>query len=69
MAFLFQTADIIINPSVLLRGTQDQRRQDILDAFPYFLGVVDEDSAAREAKRTHGHQVRGPSNGWLRQGT
>jgi hypothetical protein len=50
MAFLFQTADIIINPSVLLRGTQDQRRQDIFDAFPYFLGVVDEDSAAREAK-------------------
>ncbi|WP_089726336.1 hypothetical protein [Candidatus Thiosymbion oneisti] len=50
MAFLFQTADIIINPSVLLRGTQDQQRYNTIDAFPYFLGVVDEDSAAREGK-------------------
>ena len=46
--FLLQDDDVIINKTVLLRGAQDERRQSIIDTFPYFLGVVDETSIAKE---------------------
>jgi hypothetical protein len=46
--FLLQDDDVIINKTVLLRGAQDERRLSIIDTFPYFLGVVDETSIAKE---------------------
>ena len=48
--FLIQDDDVIINKTVLLRGAQDDRRLSIVDSFPYFLGVSDEDSIAQEAE-------------------
>ena len=30
-------------------GAQDERRLSIVDSFPYFLGVSDEDTIAQEA--------------------
>lgn len=46
--FLIQDDDVIINKTVLLRGAQDERRRTIVDTFPYFLGTVDEGTAAKE---------------------
>ena len=46
--FLLQDDDVIINKTVLLRGAQDDRRDSIIDTFPYFLGIVDEGLAAKE---------------------
>lgn len=46
--FLLQDDDVIINKTVLLRGAQDDRRQSIIDTFPYFLGIVDEGLADKE---------------------
>ena len=46
--FLLQDDDVIINKTVLLRGAQDDRRQSIIDTFPYFLGTVDESLIAKE---------------------
>jgi chaperonin cofactor prefoldin len=50
MPFLLQDDDVIINKTVLLRGAQDQHRFDIIDSFPYFLGISDEQSLAKEAE-------------------
>ncbi len=48
--YLFQSDDVIINKSTLLRGTNDERRISIADSLPYFLGAVDESTARAEAK-------------------
>jgi len=48
--FLIQDDDVIINKTVLLRGAQDEHRISIIDSFPYFLGVSDEETIAREAE-------------------
>ena len=50
MPYLLQVDDVIINKSVLLRGSQDQRRIGIIDSLPYFLKVSDESSAQLEAE-------------------
>lgn len=50
MPFLLQDDDVIINKSVLLRGSQDTRRIGIIDSLPYFLKVSDESSAQLEAE-------------------
>jgi hypothetical protein len=48
--FLIQDDDVIINKTVLFRGAQDERRLSIIDSFPYFLGVSDEETIAQEAE-------------------
>lgn len=48
--FLIQDDDVIINKTVLFRGAQDERRFSIIDSFPYFLGVSDEETIAQEAE-------------------
>jgi hypothetical protein len=50
MPFLLQDDDVIINKSVLLRGSQDGHRVGIIDSLPYFLRVSDETSAELEAE-------------------
>lgn len=50
MPYLLQDDDVIINKSVLLRGSQDQRRIGIIDSLPYFLKVSDESAAQAEAE-------------------
>ena len=49
MPYLLQDAAHIINNAALLRGSDDQRRQHLIDTMPYYLGVVDEATVAREA--------------------
>lgn len=46
--YMLQDDDIVTSKSTLLRGAQDQRRQHIVDALPYFLRVVDEATALKE---------------------
>lgn len=48
--FIIQDDDVIINKTVLLRGAQDEHRQSIIDSFPYFLGVSDEQTLAQEVE-------------------
>ena len=48
--FLIQDDDVIINKTVLFRGAQDEHRQSIIDSFPYFFGVSDEETIAQEAE-------------------
>jgi len=43
-----QSDDVIINKTVLFRGGQDDRRDSIVDSFPYFLGVTDEATIGKE---------------------
>lgn len=50
MPYLLQDDDVIINKTVLLRGSQDRRAIGILDSLPYFLKVSDEGSAQLEAE-------------------
>lgn len=42
--FLFQSSGVITNPSILLRGLDGDRRQSIIDSFPYLIGAVDEET-------------------------
>jgi hypothetical protein len=46
--FLLQSDDVIINKTVLFRGGQVDRRDSIIDSFPYFLGVTDEATIGKE---------------------
>jgi hypothetical protein len=46
--FILQSDDVIINKTVLFRGGQDDRRDSIIDSFPYFLGVTDEATIGKE---------------------
>jgi hypothetical protein len=46
--FLLQSDDVIINKTVLFRGGQDERRNSIIDSFPYFLDVTDEATIGKE---------------------
>jgi DNA repair exonuclease SbcCD ATPase subunit len=39
---------VIISKTNLVRGSNDERRQSIIDSLPYFLGVVDEQTVARQ---------------------
>lgn len=50
MPYLLQDAQHIINKGHLLRGLDTQQRQHLLDTLPYYLGVVDERTVAREAE-------------------
>lgn len=50
MPYLLQDDDVIINKTVLLRGSQDKRAIGIIDSLPYFLKVSDESSAQLEAE-------------------
>jgi hypothetical protein len=50
MPYLLQDDDHIISKGNLLWGTGDERRQSVIDTLPYFLGVVDEDTVARETR-------------------
>ena len=47
--YMLQSDDVIISNTNLVRGSNDERRQSIVDSLPYFLGVSDERSAALEA--------------------
>ena len=48
--FLLQSDDVVISSTNLLRGSNDERRQSIIDSIPYFLRVSDEKSASLEAE-------------------
>jgi len=49
MPYLLQDDNIIINKTTLLRGVDDyERRQTIIDALPYYIGVIDEDTMEKE---------------------
>lgn len=50
MPYLLQDDDVIINKTVLLRGSQDKRAFGIIDSLPYFLKVSDESSAQLEGE-------------------
>lgn len=50
MPYVLVSDDVIINKITLLRGMNDDRRQHIIDSLPYFLGAVDETTAANEIK-------------------
>jgi hypothetical protein len=50
MPYVLVSDDVIINKLTLLRGMNDERRQSIIDSLPYFLGAVDESTAANEIK-------------------
>lgn len=45
--FLLQDDDVIISKTTLLRGLNDDRRQQILDSLPYFFGIADEETAGK----------------------
>ncbi|MET3290920.1 UNVERIFIED_CONTAM: hypothetical protein ABID98_003490 [Brevibacillus sp. OAP136] len=49
MPYLLQDDNIIINKTTLLRGLDDyERRQTIIDALPYYLGIIDEVTMEKE---------------------
>jgi hypothetical protein len=49
MPFLLQDDNIVINKTTLLRGLDDyERRQTVIDALPYFLGIIDEKTLEKE---------------------
>jgi hypothetical protein len=49
MPYLIQDDNIIVNKTTLLRGTDDyERRQTIIDALPYYLGVINEETMRKE---------------------
>ncbi|ASR46495.1 hypothetical protein B4V02_07285 [Paenibacillus kribbensis] len=49
MPYLLQDDNIIINKNTLLRGIDDyQKRQTIIDALPYYFGVIDEETLEKE---------------------
>lgn len=50
MPYVLVSDDVIINKITLFRGMNDERRQHIIDSLPYFLGAVDETTAANEIK-------------------
>lgn len=51
MPLLLQDDNIIINKTTLLRGLNDyKRRQTIIDALPYYLGIIDEDTMEKEVE-------------------
>ncbi|MFE6799991.1 hypothetical protein, partial [Paenibacillus chitinolyticus] len=49
MPYLLQDDNIIINKTTLLRGIDDyERRQTIIDALPYYFGIIDEATMEKE---------------------
>lgn len=50
MPYVLVSDDVIINKITLFRGMNDERCQHIIDSLPYFLGAVDETTAANEIK-------------------
>lgn len=46
--FILQDDDVIISKNTLLRGTNNERRQSVIDSIPYYLGIVDEDTLGKE---------------------
>lgn len=49
--YMLQDDNIIINKTTLIRGTEEyQRRQTIIDALPYYLGIIDEQTMAKEVE-------------------
>ncbi len=46
--YLILDDDVIISKTTLFRGANDQRRQSIIDTLPYFLGITDEETVAKE---------------------
>ncbi|RAT96986.1 DUF3732 domain-containing protein [Brevibacillus sp. Leaf182] len=51
MPLLLQDDNIIINKISLLRGLDDyKKRQTIIDALPYYLGIIDEDTMKKEVE-------------------
>lgn len=50
MPYLLQDASHINSRTSLLRGMDTQQRQHLLDTLPYYLGVVDETTVARQAR-------------------
>jgi hypothetical protein len=49
--YLLQDDNIIINKTILIRGTEDyQKRQTIIDALPYYLGLINEETMAKEVE-------------------
>jgi hypothetical protein len=49
MPYLIQDDNIIVNKTTLLRGIDDyERRQTIIDALPYYLGVINEETMRKE---------------------
>ncbi|MGR6128796.1 DUF3732 domain-containing protein [Paenibacillus sp. SER-28] len=49
--YLLQDDNIIINKTNLIRGTDDyQKRQTIIDALPYYLGLINEETMEKEVE-------------------
>lgn len=50
MPYVLVSDDVIIDKLSLLRGMKGWERQSIVDSIPYFMGAVDEKTAANEIK-------------------
>ena len=48
LPYVLVSDDVIIDKISLLRGMNDEHRLSIIDSIPYFLGAVDENTAAAE---------------------
>jgi hypothetical protein len=50
VTYMLQDDDIILSKLHLLKGSGDEHRQSIIDCLPYFLGVTDSSSFAKEGE-------------------
>ncbi|MBX7135531.1 MAG: DUF3732 domain-containing protein [Fimbriimonadaceae bacterium] len=50
LPYVLVSDDVILDKLALLRGMNDERRLSITDSIPYFLGAVDESTAANEVR-------------------
>ncbi len=50
LPYVLVSDDIIIDKISLLRGMNDEHRQSIIESIPYFLGAVEENTAAAEIR-------------------
>ncbi len=50
LPYILVSDDVIIDKISLLRGMSDDHRSGIIDSIPYFLGAVDENTAAAEIR-------------------
>ncbi len=50
LPYVLVSDDVILDKLALLRGMSDERRLSITDSIPYFLGAVNESTAANEVR-------------------
>jgi hypothetical protein len=50
LPYMLQSDDVIISKITVLRGANDDHRQSIIDSLPYFMGVSDERTIAKQSE-------------------